>query len=44
MEEHIVHNEFIISTEPKTFFFDLSAETNNNFNQEIYSIINHKEP
>ena len=44
MEAHIVHNEFIIATEPKTFCFDLSEDANNNFNQEIYSTIKHKEP
>ena len=41
MGTHIVDNKLVMSTEPKSFRFDLPKIADNKFNQEIYSIIKH---
>ena len=36
-------NELIVTTEPKTFHFDLSADAGINLKHEIYPMIKHNE-
>ena len=36
-------NNILVTTEPKTFYFDLPVDANNNSKHEIYSIIRHNE-
>ena len=43
MEVHIGENKLVITTEPKTFHFDLTNDIDNNLRHEIYFIINHNE-
>ena len=42
MGECIVDNKLVITTEPKSFCFDLPKDAENNLEHEIYSIIKHK--
>ena len=40
---YIVNNKLVITTEPKTFCFDLPIDVDNNLELEIDSIIKHNE-
>ena len=37
--EHIVDNKLVMTTEPKSFCFDLPKDVDNNLEHETYSII-----
>ena len=43
MGVYIVNNKLVITTEPKTFCFDLPIDVDNNLELEIDSIIKHNE-
>ena len=43
MGVYIVNNKLVITTEPKTFCFDLPIDADNNLELEIDSIIKHNE-
>ena len=43
MGVYIVNNKLVITTEPKTFCFDLPIDVENNLELEIDSIIKHNE-
>ena len=43
MGVHMVNHELVITTEPKTFRFDLPKDADNNLKHEIYSILKQNE-
>ena len=43
MEVHIGDNKTVITTEPKTFHFDLPEDAGKNLKHEIDSVIRHNE-